>query len=126
MNCLIDTHVLIWTLREPGLLSDKAQRLLHDRANQILVSAGTAYEIEFKRQRSADIQELPADLQAGVAELGFEWLPILPQHALLAGKLPRLHGDPFDRLIVAQALIEQLNLISCDGLLAPYGAPVIW
>ncbi|HEY5410990.1 MAG TPA: type II toxin-antitoxin system VapC family toxin [Caulobacteraceae bacterium] len=100
--------------------------VLHDRANQILVSAGTAYEIEFKRQRSADIQELPADLQAGVAELGFEWLPILPQHALLAGKLPRLHGDPFDRLIVAQALIEQLNLISCDGLLAPYGAPVIW
>ncbi len=126
MNYLIDTHVLIWVLREPDLLSGTVQRLLEDRDNQILVSAGTAYEIEFKRPRSVDIQELPADLHAGVAGLGFEWLPITPEHALLAGRLPRLHGDPFDRLIVAQALIEQATLISRDGLLAPYGAPVIW
>lgn len=126
MKCLIDTHVLIWALRDPDLLSSAAHRLLTDRDNQILVSAGAAYEIEFKRPRSADIRELPADLDAGVRGLGFEWLTITSEHALFAGRLPRLHGDPFDRLIVAQALIERATLVSRDGVLAPYGAPMIW
>jgi PIN domain nuclease of toxin-antitoxin system len=125
MKYLLDTHVLIWALKDSALVPPKVRRLLVDRANQVLVSAVSAYEIEYKRPRSEDLQNLPADLNDGVASLEFEWLPLTYEHAVLAGRLPRLHRDPFDRLIVAQALTEQATIVTSDSWVAAYGAPVV-
>ncbi len=126
MRYLIDTHVLIWAFRDSARLPARVANLLSDPANEILVSAVTAYEIEFKRPRSSDLQKLPADLSEGVAAMDFHWLAISHEHAILAGRLPRLHGDPFDRLLAAQALVENATLVTSDPWIAPYGAPVVW
>ncbi len=126
MKLLLDTHAFIWAVAASRRLSGKARDLLSDRQNQVLVSSASAYEIEFKRPRSAELAGLPADLDEAVRGLDFEWLSISHDHAMAAGRLPRLHGDPFDRIIVAQALLEQATVVTCDGLLGPYGAPVIW
>ncbi len=126
MKLLLDTHALVWALAASSRLSGRGRALLSDRGNRVLVSTASAYEIEFKRSRSAELSGLPADLAEGVALLDFEWLPIHHQHAVTAGRLPRLHGDPFDRLIVAQALVERATVLTRDPLIAPYGAPVAW
>lgn len=126
MKLLIDTHVLIWALADSRYLSKRAARLLADGSNDVLVSAGSAYEIEFKRARSEELSSLPADLRSAAESMGLRWLPISSEHAIMAGRLPRLHGDPFDRMIVAQALVENATVVSCDALIAPYGVPVLW
>jgi PIN domain nuclease of toxin-antitoxin system len=126
MKLLLDTHAFIWTLAQSDRLSMRVAGLVRDRANTVLVSAACAYEIEFKRSRSPELALLPADLGAAVIVMDFDWLPITPTHATIAGRLPRLHGDPFDRLLVAQALQEQATLVTRDPLIAPYGAPVVW
>jgi PIN domain nuclease of toxin-antitoxin system len=126
MKLLIDTHVLIWTLAKTRKRSRRAAKLLADGSNEVLVSAGSAYEIEFKRGRNVELNQLPADLRDAASEMGFSWLPISSEHAVMAGRLPRLHGDPFDRIIIAQALVENATVLSCDGLIAPYGVPVLW
>jgi PIN domain nuclease of toxin-antitoxin system len=126
MRLILDTHAFIWALAQSSRLSPRVAALISDRANEILVSAVCAYEIEFKRARSHELAGLPADLGAAVEEMDFDWLPVSHLHATTAGRLPRLHGDPFDRLIVAQALIEQATVITRDALIGPYGAPVFW
>lgn len=126
MKLLIDTHVLIWALSDSRRLSRQAAGLLTDGSNEALVSAGSAYEIEFKRSRSEELARLPADLHDAAEAVGLSWLPISPAHAVMAGRLPRLHGDPFDRIIVAQALMENATVLTCDALIAPYGVPTLW
>ncbi len=126
MRLLLDTHVLIWSLARSRLLSPTAAALIRDRNNTVWVSAVSAYEIEFKRARDPVLSALPADLGEIVALQGFEWLEIRHTHAIAAGRLPRLHGDPFDRLLAAQALMEQATLITRDPLVAAYGPVVAW
>jgi len=126
MKLLIDTHVLIWTLADSHRLSKQTAQLLADGSNEVMVSSGSAYEIEFKRPRSSELARLPADLYQAAESIGLTWLPISPAHAVMAGRLPRLHGDPFDRIIIAQALVENATVISCDPLIAPYGVPTLW
>ena len=126
MKLLLDTHTLVWSLVRSSRLPARVQDLLSDRSNLVLASALNAYEIEFKRQRSEELSGMPADLEAGASAMGFEWLPVRAEHAVAAGRLPRLHGDPFDRLLVGQALIEQATIVTRDSWIAPYGAPVIW
>jgi len=126
MRLLLDTHALIWAMAQSRSLSSRVAALLADRTNTILVSVASAYEIEFKRPRSPELGGLPADLDGAVEAMEFDWLHVTPTHATTAGRLPRLHGDPFDRLIVAQALTEQATVLTRDPLIARYGAPVIW
>ena len=126
MKLLLDTHALVWALTAPDRLTSRGRDLLTDQDNRVLVSTVCAYEIEFKRQRSPELAMLPADLDEGVALMDFEWLPILSGHAAMAGRLPRLHGDPFDRMMVAQGLAEQALIVSSDPALARYGGPVVW
>ncbi len=126
MKLLLDTHALVWSLTRSDRLPARVQDLLSDRSNRVLASALNAYEIEFKRQRSEALAGLPAEIQAGAIAMGFEWLPVLAEHAVAAGRLPRLHGDPFDRLLVGQALVEQATIVTRDAWIAPYGAPVAW
>jgi PIN domain nuclease of toxin-antitoxin system len=91
-----------------------------------LVSSVSAYEIEYKRVRDPILSRLPVDLDEAVRRLGFQWLDLKPTHAVAAGRLPRLHGDPFDRMLAAQALAENATLLSRDPSVLAYGAVVAW
>ncbi len=116
----------MWALVQSHLLSPRAAALIHDAANEVFVSAVTAYEIEYKRRREPIFSVLPVDLSEAVGLPGFAWLAVTPLHAVTAGRLPRLHGDPFDRMLAAQALTENLTLITRDDLVAAYGPVVAW
>jgi PIN domain nuclease of toxin-antitoxin system len=126
MKLLIDSHVLIWSATGRDGISAKAQDAIADRSNKVLVSAATAYEIEFKRPRDALIALLPSDLDEAVSGQAFQWLAISHGHAQAAGRLPRLHGDPFDRIIVAQAMAEGATVVTIDKWFPAYGVPVLW
>jgi PIN domain nuclease of toxin-antitoxin system len=126
MKVLLDTHAFIWAVARSRLLSPRAARLIRDPANIIQVSAVSAYEIEFKRLRDPVLAELPTDLDEVVTVHRFEWLALRAEHAMVAGRLPRLHGDPFDRMLAAQALVERATVITRDPLVAAYGAVVLW
>ena len=126
MKLLLDTHALIWVLNGSDKLSTRADDALGDFENEVWVSAVSGYEIEFKRSRSAELAALPADIEDAARETGFNWLAVEARHAVSAGRLPILHRDPFDRILVAQALGENATLVTCDPWIAPYGVPTLW
>jgi PIN domain nuclease of toxin-antitoxin system len=126
MRLLIDTHVLIWSAIGQNNLPRHVRDALADRSNEVWVSAATAYEIEFKRSRDPIIAQLPYDLGEAVGGQAFEWLGITDGHATAAGRLPKLHGDPFDRILVAQAFAENATVVTADRRIASYGANVLW
>lgn len=121
MNLLLDTHVLIWW-DEGKRLSADARRAIRD-ADEVYVSAATAWEVAIKiglgRLRPT------RTVRQAVADSGFTELPVLMAHAERVATLPAHHRDPFDRLLVAQALEENLTLVSRDPALARYSAPLI-
>jgi PIN domain nuclease of toxin-antitoxin system len=123
---LLDTHVLVWALTSTAKLSRRAADGLTNEANRVLVSAVSAYEIEFKRDRSEELGRAPPDLIETTQSMGFEWIDLTPGHCLAAGRLPRLHGDPFDRLLAAQALAENVSLVTADRQIRAYGVPTLW
>ncbi len=116
----------MWLTVQPDLVSRRARAVLADPENEILLSAISAYEIELKRDRDPVLQRIPADLGLAVAGQRLACLPIEPDHAAAAGRLPRLHGDPFDGLIIAQAFAENASVVSRDRWFAAYGVPLIW
>ena len=126
MRLLLDTHALVWSALDPSRLSAKARGLIADPENDRMVSTASAYEIEYKRQRDRELSRLPTDLDELRSLLVFEWLPIDEGHATQAGRLPRHHGDPWDRIIVAQALAENLTIVSADRVLPIYGSRLEW
>jgi PIN domain nuclease of toxin-antitoxin system len=126
VRLLVDTHAIVWAVIEPARLSATAREALADPDNDLLLSAVCAYEIEFKRDRDATLQRLPPDLRASLSGLGFSWLAVTAEHAVLAGRLPRYHGDPLDRLLIAQSMAEGAAIVSADRWFAAYGASVIW
>ncbi len=126
MRLLADTHVLVWAFTDPAALSDRARSLLEDLANEILFSAASAYEIEFKRTLDPLLGVLPLELEAAVTAEGFGWRSISVGDAMAAGRLPRHHRDPWDRLLAAQAMREGIPLISCDAKLSDFGVSVVW
>jgi len=126
MKLLLDTHALVWAMAKSDLLSFRAAKLIRDRANIVFVSAVSAYEIEYKRSRDPILSRLPVDLEQAVRRLGFQWLDLTPTHAVAAGRLPRLHGDPFDRMLAAQALVENATLLTRDPFVAAFGPVVAW
>ena len=112
MKLLLDTHILLWWLEDAPSLSKKAAKIIADRTNLIFVSAATAWEISIKKALGK--LEGPDDFEAALLANNFQPLPITITHALLAGKLPPHHDDPFDRLLVAQSKIEELILVTRD------------
>jgi PIN domain nuclease of toxin-antitoxin system len=126
MKLLLDTHAFVWAAVEPERLSPRVRRLLTDRRNDVLLSAASGYEIEFKRHRDAVLASMPLDLDGAVQAMEFQWLAITVAHAGAAGRLARLHGDPFDRILVAQALEERAALVTMDARLPAYGATIVW
>ena len=128
MRILLDTHAFVWWVTDSEELSRRARRLIGDGANEIFFSVASAWEIAIKsRLRRA---RLPEDAEHFVSEQleqnGFQVLPIRLHHALGVARLPDLHRDPFDRLLVAQARSEELALLSRDRRLAEYSVRVVW
>jgi PIN domain nuclease of toxin-antitoxin system len=120
---LVDTHVLLWWLSSPTQLADTARDAIADAESTVFVSAASAWEIAIKKARGK--LRAPSDLEARLDEKGFARLAITVSHALKAGALPPHHADPFDRMLVAQAELEGLTLVTRDPRIAQYGVAVL-
>jgi PIN domain nuclease of toxin-antitoxin system len=125
MKLLLDTHVLLWAAAQPERLPAKARRLLNDEQNQLLFSAASLWEIAIKRGlRRKDFQVDPRLLRRGLLDNGYHELPILSDHVVAIDGLPTIHKDPFDRLLVAQAMVEGVTLLTLDPIVAEYPGPI--
>ena len=121
MKCLLDTHVLLWAAGEPKRLTAKARSFLEDRANLLLFSPASLWEVAIKNTLGrGDFRADPRLLRRGLLDNGYEELAILGEHAVAVSELPPIHHDPFDRMLVAQALIEGLTLLTADAVIARY------
>ena len=123
MRLLLDTHTLLWWLAEDATLSRNARETIADPANQIFVSAASAWEIAIKK--AAGRLRAPDDLEEQIEHNRFTPLPISLQHTTTAGALPNHHRDPFDRMLMAQGKIEQLTIVTRDDHIPDYGVEVI-
>ena len=115
---LLDTHALLWWLADDPRLGPRARTLIGDERNEAYVSAVSAWEISI--EQALGKLDAPEDLDAIVTEEGFAKLPITFFHGERAGLLPALHRDPFDRMLVAQAQAEGLDIITADERIAAY------
>ena len=117
-SLLLDTHVLLWANEAPERLSAQAVDALEDPDNDLVVSAISAAEIEIKRQIGKLAMEHSCRTLASV--LGATWIHLTAAHAMALRTLPQLHADPFDRLLVAQAVVEDLTLVTADRKVLAY------
>ena len=120
MRLLLDTHVLLWWLSDDRKLAKNARDIIANPDNDVLVSSASAWEISIKAALGRLEIELD-NLENAIVRNSFRPLPIGTQHALTAGRLPNLHRDPFDRMLVAQASVEELRLVSHDRVFERYG-----
>ena len=125
---LLDTHGLIWSLTDVTRLSDRARTLLEDPTNRVLVSAVSAWEVAIKVAQGRLILPVPPTqlLDVVTRQLRMEALPISFEHAVAAAALPRIHGDPFDRLLVAQARVLAIPIITAHPAISRYEVETIW
>ena len=122
MNLLLDTHLLLWAAGEPQRLSAKARTLLLDPANQLVFSAASLWEISIKNGLDrSDFNVDPRRLWRMLLVNGYRELPITSEHTVAVNDLPPLHKDPFDRILVVQARVEGLTLLTADKMVAKYG-----
>lgn len=128
MTVLLDTHTLLWSFISPASLSKKASTILLDKSAEILVSAASAWEIATKVRigKLPEAEALENRFLEALQEVGFMLLPISPETALRAGRFTATHGDPFDRIIAAQALALDIPVISLDAKLDQFGVRRIW
>ncbi|MBM3099333.1 type II toxin-antitoxin system VapC family toxin [Gluconobacter cerinus] len=125
MKLLLDTHLLLWAAGEPDRLSVRARSLMEDQDNALVFSAASLWEVTIKAGLGrADFQIDPHLLRRGLIENDYEELPVTGQHALAVGQLPDVHRDPFDRILVAQATVEGLLLLTHDPLVQAYPGPI--
>ncbi len=128
MKLLVDAHALIWASDDPSKLSLQALTALHDPTNELFLSAGTIWEIAIKVGLGKLALSMPYRqwMSQAMADLGMTVLPITVEHAEVQANLPRHHGDPFDRLLVAQAIVERLMLVSTDPHFDSFGISRHW
>jgi PIN domain nuclease of toxin-antitoxin system len=119
VRLLLDTHVLLWWLADDLKLPRVSRTIIANPDNEVLVSSVSLWEISIKAALGRIEVELD-DLEAGIARNGFRLLPIGFRHALTAGRLPAVHRDPFDRMLVAQARVEELRIVSHDRVFERY------
>ena len=125
MNVLVDTHLLLWAAGRPERLSPAARSLLTDPRHVLLFSAASLWEVAIKRTLGRnDFRVDPRVLRRGLLDNGYRELPVTSEHAVHVDELPPVHKDPFDRLLVAQAIVEGLVLATSDAQLARYERPV--
>lgn len=125
MKLLLDTHVLLWAAGLPERLSTEARALLDTPEHALYFSAASLWEIVIKRALDRDdFQVDPHLLRRGLLDNGYQDLPITSAHTLMVETLPTIHKDPFDRLLIAQAMVEGMTLLTTDALLAQYPGPI--
>jgi len=125
MKLLLDTHVLLWAAGTPRRLPRAARALLEDEANELVFSAASLWEVAIKQQLGRE--DFRADarlLRRGLLDNGYVELPVTSAHAVALDLLPPLHKDPFDRMLIAQALVEGIMLLTADANLARYPGPI--
>lgn len=125
MKLLLDTNLLLWAAGSPDKLSATARQLLEDPKNDLLFSAASLWEITIKRGLGrTDFQVNARVLRRGLLDNGYQELAITSEHAVSIDNLPPLHKDPFDRILVAQAIVEGITLLTADNLVAQYPGPI--
>ncbi len=127
---LLDTHALVWWLLAPEQLSERARRFIGDGDNKLWVSAASAYEIEYKRNRDTSLQRFPKNISGTIPTFGFEWLEIDASDLVCAARFDNAHRDPWDRIIAAQAQRRDLLLMTSDRDLTracqTWRVPILW
>ena len=128
MKLLFDTHTFIWWDSDPGKLSSQVLKLCQDENNTLILSVVSAWEIQIKSQLGKLKLDLPlADLIGGQQRINqIEVLPVALEHVLALDRLPQHHKDPFDRLLIAQANVEDATLLSKDAIFIEYSVEVVW
>ena len=122
MRFLVDTHLLLWAAASSGQLPRGARGLIEDPANEVYYSAASIWEIAIKSAlKRKDFRVDVSALLAALPQMGFVELPVTGAHAARVAQLENIHRDPFDRLLVAQSVVEPLTLLTNDRLLARYG-----
>lgn len=125
MKLLLDTHVLLWAASTPRRLPRATRTLLEDEANELVFSAVSLWEVAIKQQLGRE--DFRADarlLRRGLLDNGYTELPVTSAHAVALDLLPPLHKDPFDRMLIAQAVVEGIMLLTADANLARYPGPI--
>ncbi len=128
MRLLLDTHAFLWWLAGDEALSSAARAAIADDANGVFVSAASAWEIatNYRIGKLPGVAAVVADLDGAIADQGFVALPIGVRHGQAAGALPGPHRDPFDRMLIAQAMLENLVLVSNEQPFDAYGVARLW
>jgi PIN domain nuclease of toxin-antitoxin system len=128
LRLLLDTHALLWWLFDDPRLSGVARAAIAEPGNAVLVSAASGWEIATKHRlgKLPQAGDVSTDLLRYVRRARFQVLPVGLEHAMLAGSLPGPHRDPFDRMLIAQSRIEDLEVVTIDPVFREHGVRVIW
>lgn len=125
MKFLLDTHILLWAAGHPERLSERVRSLIKDPENELLFSAASLWEIVIKHGLGRDDFRVDARvLRRGLLDNGYNELPVVSDHVVAVESLPAIHKDPFDRILVAQATVEGITLVSADPWVAKYPGPI--
>jgi len=125
MKLLFDTHLLIWAVEDSPLLPKSVGRLIDDTKNDLFFSAASVWEMAIKHGVGRHVVSVnPRRLRRGLLDNGYSELPITSEHAVAIDALPPLHKDPFDRILIAQATIEGITLLTVDRIMARYPGPI--
>jgi PIN domain nuclease of toxin-antitoxin system len=125
VRLLLDTHLLLWTVGPDERLSSQARRLIGDPENELLFSVASVWEVAIKYGRARDdFQVDPRLLRRALLDNGYRELAVTGEHAVAVANLPPLHRDPFDRILVAQSVVEGITLLTSDPRVAQYPTPV--
>lgn len=125
MKLLLDTHLLLWAAGEPEKLPTAALAEIENPENELLFSPASLWEVSIKRGIGrADFTVDPRLLRRGLIDNGYGELPITSEHAVAIDGLPPIHKDPFDRMLVAQSIVEGITLLTGDELVARYPGPI--
>jgi PIN domain nuclease of toxin-antitoxin system len=125
MKLLLDTHLLLWAAGEPGRVSPKARKLIEDSQNELLFSVANLWEVAIKRGLGRDDFQVDTRLlRRGLLDNGYGELPIMSHHVVAIESLPPIHKDPFDRILVAQVIVEGITLLTTDSTVAKYPGPI--
>lgn len=125
MKLLLDTHVLIWAAGFPDRMSVEARELIADPDNDLVFSAASLWEVAIKSALGREDFTVDARLlRRGLLDNGYSELPVASEHAVAIDSLPPIHKDPFDRLLIAQAMVEGITLLTIDDLVGQYPGPI--
>jgi PIN domain nuclease of toxin-antitoxin system len=125
MKFLLDTHLLLWAGGQPDRISPAARKLIKDSRNELLFSSASLWEVAIKRGLGRDdFQVNTRLLRRGLLDNGYGELPIMSHHVVAIESLPPIHKDPFDRILVAQVIVEGITLLTMNSIVAKYPGPI--